>query len=52
MYTVFFSPFPGAQLLTQDGRGHAGFLYDKAAVLKEPIEETFCTHFMEARTFI
>ena len=52
MYTVYLLPFPGAQLLTQDDRMNAGFLCDKAVVLKEPIEKTPCTHFMEVRTFI
>jgi len=52
MYTVYFLPFPGTQLLTQDDRGNAGFLYDKSVVFKEPTEDTPCTHFVEARTFI
>lgn len=50
MYTAYHLPFPGAQLLTQDNSVNAGFLCDKAVVLKEPIGETPCTHFMEART--
>ena len=50
MFTVYLLPFPGAQLLTQDDRVNAGFLCDKTVVLNEPIEETPCTYFMEART--
>jgi hypothetical protein len=52
MYTVYLLSFPGAQLLTQDDRMNAVFLCDKAVVLKEPIEKTPCTHFMEVRNFI